>query len=84
MSRGSKRRTSSRISVPRYACWMRSSVPAMTPMWMPSLVVPPWMSPMSLSRAVRKRSHDRSGSIAARTPACATWLSVEPCEVRGS
>ena len=29
-------------------------MPAITPKWMPSLVVPPWMSPMSLSNATEE------------------------------
>jgi hypothetical protein len=37
----------------------------MTPMWMPSLVVPPWTSPMSLSSASMNRSHEVSGLYAA-------------------
>ena len=72
------------MSVPTYPRWIRSSVPDITPRWMPSLVVPPWTSPMSLSSASMKRSHELSGSSAARTAACVTKLSVEPCEVRAS
>ena len=45
----------------------RSSVPDITPMWMPSLVVPPCTSPTSLSSATRNRSHEPSGSMSART-----------------
>ncbi len=59
-------------------------MPDMTPMWMPSLVVPPWTSPTSDSRATRNRSHELAGSIPASTAACATSDSVEPCEVRWS
>ena len=51
-------------------------------MWMPSLVVPPWMSPMSLSSATRNRSHELSGSMSARAPAWVMKLSVDPCDVR--
>ena len=54
----------------------------MTPMWMPSLVVPPYTSSTSLSSATRNRSHELSGSIAASTPACAMKLKVDQCEVR--
>jgi hypothetical protein len=42
------------------------------------------MSPISLSSATRKRSHELSGSMLARTPAWTMKLNVEPCEVRWS
>src|SRR5262245_43050326 len=37
---------------------MTSSVPAMTPTWIPSFVVPSWMSSTSLRSATRNRSHE--------------------------
>jgi hypothetical protein len=43
-----------------------------------------WTSPMSLSSATTKRSHELSGSSEARTAACVMKISVEPCEVRAS
>ena len=59
-------------------------MPAMTPMWMPSRVVPPWMSPTSLRSATVNRSHEESGSKRARTPAWVMYDRVDPCEVRRS
>jgi hypothetical protein len=51
-------------------------------MWMPSAVVPDWMSATSLRRARSKCSSARDRCDLASTQACTSALRVEPCEVR--
>ena len=45
---------------PAKSCLSTSRVPAMTPVWMPSMVVPPWVSSMSLCMASMNQSHEMS------------------------
>ena len=67
---------------PAKARVMMSMVAAMAPRWMPSLVVPPWVSSRSAARASRNVCQARVGSRRASTEACTTRLRVEPWAVR--
>ncbi len=57
-------------------------LPAMAAMWIPSAVVPPWMSATSDISTCWKYCMARLRFPRASTHACTTPLSVDPCEVR--
>ena len=54
----------------------------MAPRWMPSPVVPPWVSSRSTRRASWNEDHERSGFSHASTEALTTRDREEPCEDR--
>ena len=56
----------------------------MTPMWMPSCVVPPWTSSASLAQRDQEALPGALGVQRGEGSGNVTKLSVEPCEVRRS
>src|SRR5215469_2178391 len=58
---GSNRSTSPLSRMPVRQRNTMSTVPAMAPRWIPSAVVPPWVSAMSLSSASRMKRHPVRG-----------------------